>query len=646
MAILDNSKREASSPSTPRRAKKSLFSFSKTNSSLSNYSSHLPPPTPSHTLSQSIMEENIDNAETIIKKWDPKESSFEKFISLFQEDRKEAKEFIQCVKDLKRAMHFLVMEHSTSNKLVLAHNLMQTAMKRLEKEFYQILSTNKEHLDPESVSKSSQSSHLSQSISVDSQEDETGSENDIQAAVESISEVERLSVLAMSDLNLIADCMVGSGYAKECVKIYKIFRKSIVDEGLYRLGIESRSSAHINGKNSDALEHQVKHWINAVKVGVKTFFYGERFLCDHVFSTSNTIRETCFTDIAKEGGINLFRFPEVIAKSKKSPENIFLLMDLHETISELLPEIESIFSYESISTVKMQALSILHKLKASIQTTLSDFESSIQKNSLRTPVPGGGIHPLTNSALDYVCSLANYSGVLSDIICDSAPAAQSPFPESYFDSPSANETPTSAVSARLAWIILVLLCKLDSKAKLYNDIALSYLFLANNLQFVIEKVRKSVLKCLLGDDWISKLERKVKLYATNYENVAWNKVFLCLPESLDPSVSPDIIKEHFRKFNTAFDESYQKQKSWVVPDGKLRDEIKVSIARKLVPAYRDFYDYYMIVLSGEKNLEVLVRFSPDNIGNYLSDLFHETLPLGSLLSASTLPNSCVWHCLS
>lgn len=646
MAILDMSKREPSSPSTPQRAKKSLFSFAKTNSSLSSFSSHIPPQKPSQTFSRSMMEENIDIADTIIEKWDHKDSSYEKFSSLFQEDRKEAKEYIQCVKDLKKAMHFLVTQHSTCNKLVLAQNLMQKAMKRLEKEFYQILSTKKEHLDPESVSKSSRSSHLSRTISVDSEES-TDSGNEIQhAGAESISEAERLSVLAMSDLKMIADCMIGSGYAKECWKIYRIIRKSIVDEGLYRLGIESRSTTYVNAMKPNVLEHQVKHWINASKIAVKTLFYGERFLCDHVFSASKTISETCFTDLAKEAGVNLFKFPLLVAKTKKSTEKIFLLLELHEAITELLPEIESIFSYDSISAVKVQVLSILNKHKISVLNILSDFELSIQRNSLKTPVPGGGIHPLTNSVSDYLASLASYNGVLSDIISDST---QSIFPETYFDNQSINETSkNSSVSAKLAWIVIVLLCKLDSKAELYNDIALSYLFLANNIQFVVERVRTtSTLKVILGDEWILNLERKVNLYSKKYENVAWTKVFMCLPESLDPSISSDTIKEHFKRFNESFEETYRRQKKWVVPNGTLRDEIKVSIARKLVPVYRDFYDYYMAVLSGQKDLEVLVRFSPDNIGNFLSDLFHENVRSGSLLSSSsTLPNSCVWQCIS
>ncbi|KAI5659892.1 hypothetical protein M9H77_28685 [Catharanthus roseus] len=646
MAILETTPRkETAMPTTPRktgRAMAAFFSFNhKTTSSVSSFSNYLSPPTPTHTFSESMMEENIENAEEMIMKWDPKGSSFTKFVSLFQEDRKEAKEFIKCVKGLRRAMHFLISEHSGSSKLVLAQNLMQIAMKRLEKEFYQILSANREHLNPESVSSRSSRLSLTESSNSDD-ENEAGSDEQIRAAGESISEVERLSVIAMSDLRLIAECMVSSGYGKECINIYKKIRASIVEETLYRLGIERYSSSQINKLNPEALDNQIKVWLNAVRIAVTTLFHGERFLCDHVFAISDSIRESCFTDISKDGAVNLFRFPEIVAKGKRSPEKVFMLMSLYEAISEVWPEIESIFSFQSVLSVKIQALSSLDKLGDSVQTIIIEFESSIQKNSSRIAVPGGGIHPLTNSVMSYVSLLANYSSVLSDIfLAGSASPTQMPFPESYFESPDPHEADASAVSVRLAWIILVLLCKLDRKAEIYNDIALSYLFLANNLHFVLENVRTTNLKILLGDHWVAKLERKVKLYAQNYESMAWNKVFSCLPEKSQATISPDMVMTHFQQFKTAFEAAYNKQISWMVPDAKLRDEIKVSIARKLVPAYREFYNTHLTTLMGKGNSEVLLRFSPDNIGNYLSDLLHGNEVPGDSSTSNSQTSRCL-----
>lgn len=631
-----------------------LFSSHKTLSSLSSFSSPRTPSTPSspafsHTFSEATMDENIANAATMIRKWDMNSPSITKLTSLFLHNRKEAKEFLKCVKDLRCAMHYLVSEHSTSDKLVLAQTLMQTAMKRLEHEFYQTLSRNRDELDPESISLG-RSSDCSSSYVGD--EDEAGSEDDdeLRRTGETLTKMERISQLAMADLKAIADIMIGSGYGKECIKIYKLARKSIVDEGLYQLGIEHFKASRVQKMNWEALEHMIKNWLTAVKIAVKTLFSGEKFLCEHVFSASHKIREACFCDITQEEALNLFKFPELVAKSKKSPERIFQLMELHNTLNVLFPEIELMFNYEATSAVKLQALSSMHKLGDSVRVIISDFESTVHKDSSKTLAVGGGIHQLNRSAMSYITSLGEHGNILADIVADHPAPCASAFPESYFGSPSSHNSPESAVSLHLAWLILVLLCKLDRKAALYKDVALSYLFLANNLQFIIERVRASVLKHLLGDDWLRIHTKKLKQYALNYETMAWNKVFSSLLEKSSSPLPPEVAKNCFQRFNAAFEEAYVKQTSWIVPNRKLRDELKVSIAKKLAPAYREFYNEHQGMLSGEKDLEVLLRFEPEDLENYLSDLFHGSSVLGSSSSGSfssvsspRSPKGCISH---
>ncbi|XVE69040.1 hypothetical protein DITRI_Ditri09bG0117800 [Diplodiscus trichospermus] len=593
---------------------------------------------PTQTLSESMVEESIENAEATITKWDANASSLTRITPLFHRNRKDAKEYLKSVRDLRRAMHFLVSQSSYSEKLILAHKLMQMAMKRLEKEFYQILSSNHEQLDPESVS--SLSSDGSGSFD-DEHELVSEDEAELKKAGESITEVERVSALAMSDLQAIAECMSSCGYGKECVKIYKLFRKSIVNRGLYLLGIEKFKSSQINKMHWEALENMIKNWLNAVKIAVKTLFNGEKILCDHVFSASETIRDACFVEITMEGAKNLFRFPELVAKNKSVPERIFRLIELHEAISELWPEIETIFNVELTSAIKLQALSSLHKVGDSVCTILTNFGSSIQKDSSKSLVPGGGIHQLTRSAMSYISSLADYGGMLSNIVADHPPPGNSPLPESYFENQTSIDNRKPAVSLHLAWLILVLLCKLDRKAELYKDVSLSYLFLANNLQFIMDQVYTGNLKYLLGEEWVSRHTKKVKQYALSHESVAWNKVFSALPERTSAGLSPEAVKGCFKRFHSAFEEAYTKQILWLVQDRKLRDELKVSIARKLVPAYRDFYETHLMTLSGERNLEELVRIPPDDLGNYLSDLFHGTPFSSSSLLSSSHSRGCL-----
>lgn len=577
------------------------------------------------SFTETTLERIIESATMMIMKWDPDSSTFAKVTSMFYENKREAMQFLKSVNDLQKAMHLMVSDESGSEKLIHAQSLMQIAMKRLQKEFYQILSMNRAHLDPESVStRSSRTSTRSSmsdldddgSLSLDHQED------DARAAGDSITEVEEVSTIVMGDLRSIADCMISAGYAKECISIYKIIRKSIIDEGIYKLGVERVSSSQINKMDWEVQDIKIKNWLEAVKVSMRTLFAGERILCDDVFASSVSIRESCFTDISKEGATLLFGFPELVVKSKKSPtEKIFRLLDMYTAIAGNWQEIESIFSFESTSTVRLQALNSLIKISESVRAMIFEFESSIQKDSSKVTVPGGGLHPLTSHTMNYLSLLADYSNILADISGDWPPPLKSSVTESFFDFQDSGDAPAPVINLHVAWLILVLLCKLDGKAKRYKDVSMSYLFLANNLQHVISKVRTSNLQYLLGEEWIGKHEAKVKQFAGNYERLAWGEVFKSLPENLTVAITPGQAKDYFRKFNSSFEQTYKKQSSCIVPDPKLRDELKGSIAGKLVTVYREFYKKHRNTV-GETSAGVFVRYAPEDVENYLSDLFY------------------------
>lgn len=596
---------------------KEFFGFSHSSSSKSLHSSssfpssarRRPPPASNDSSESAAMEEAITNSEPIITKWDPDSSEFNRITFLFRHGRAEADEFLNSVNDLRRAMDFFISENSTSTVLVPAQKLMQAAMRRLEKEFYQILSENRQNLDPESIS--------GRSSDRSTADGETGGD--------SVSDVDRVS----ADLKSIADCMIDSGYGKECVKIYTVIRKSIVDETLYRLGTEKFKLSRIQRWNWDSVEHVVKNWMNSIKFAVNTLFRGEKILCDHVFSRSEKIRESCFSEITKDGAITLFKFPELVAKGKKDSDKIFLLLELYDANSDVLPEIEVIFDSVSTSAIKAQAQTSMTKLADSIRDILCEFESTIQKDSSKTPAPGGGIHPLTRSAMSYISSLGDYAVTLSDILS----AGNSQIPASYVETHAAADALSSPVAAQVGWLILVLLCKLDTKAELYRDVSLSYLFLTNNLNFIVKTVTATNLKMLVGGEWVANHASKMKLYAANYEATAWNRVMASLPERGSPDVgSPETAKEGFKKFNAAFEEAYRKQTSWRVEDGKLRDELKMSIAKKVLPMYREFYEGCVEKVGVERGV---LRFSPDDLGNYLSDLFHGVSSSGSSSSLSS-----------
>ncbi|CAI9783225.1 unnamed protein product [Fraxinus pennsylvanica] len=595
-----------------------------TSTSTSPSVSHFPLPSrfgfsPSKpSFSESVMNRTLEMADPIIMKWNPETTTFAKVTSLFYDNRKEAFDFVKWVKNLQKAMQLFITGNSNSEKLVGAQNLMQIAMKRLQKEFYQILSMNRAHLDPESVSTRSSRTSIHSSISDYGDEDD----DDIRIVKESITEVEDASSIAMADLKLIADCMISCGYAKECLKIYTIIRKSIVDEGIFKLGVEKFSASKVHKMDWNALELRINNWLNAVRTAVKTLFNGEKILCDHVFASSDSIRESCFNEITKEGAMILFGFPQNVAKnSKKSPEKVFRILDMYTGISDRWPEIDSIFSFSSTTTIKSRALTSLVSLGEYVRTALYVFESDILKDSSKSPVAGAGIHNLTIDVMNYLSALSDYSNILSDILVDSPPPVNNSEPESYFGFTDSVESPAQPITRHMAWLILVLLRKLDVKAKYYKDVSLSYLFLANNLQYVVVKVRASNIKNLLGDDWLSKHDSKVQQFAATYERLGWSLVTNSLPRDPMAVRTREQVKEIFKKFNSLFDQVYRKQSVCVVLDSKLRDVIKLRLARKIFRGYQAFYNAHSVSMQRERNSTTVVRFAPEDVGHRLSSLF-------------------------
>jgi exocyst complex protein 7 len=60
----------------------------------------------------------------------------------------------------------------------------------------------------------------------------------------------------------------------------------------------------------------------------------------------------------------------------------------------------------------------LIKLSEALHTMLTEFETTIQKESLKIVVPNGWVHPLTRYVMNYVSFLTNYSGTLAGIVAD------------------------------------------------------------------------------------------------------------------------------------------------------------------------------------------------------------------------------------
>lgn len=72
---------------------------------------------------------------------------------------------------------------------------------------------------------------------------------------------------------------------------------------------------------------------------VKLLFAAEKKICDQILDGVESLRDQCFGEVTVNSVAVLLSFGEAIAKSKRSPEKLFVLLDMYEIMRELQPEV-------------------------------------------------------------------------------------------------------------------------------------------------------------------------------------------------------------------------------------------------------------------------------------------------------------------
>ncbi|XP_073014038.1 exocyst complex component EXO70A1-like isoform X2 [Typha latifolia] len=418
-------------------------------------------------------------------------------------------------------------------------------------------------------------------------------------------------------LHDLAQQLIQAGYQQQCFKIYRDARASTLESSLWKLGVEKLSKDDVQKMQWEALEAKIGNWIHFMRIAVKLLFAGERKVCDQIFDGINFQKDQCFALVTVNSVATLLSFGEAVAKSKRSPEKLFVLLDMYEIMHELQSEFEVIFEGKACSEMRESALSLTKRLAQTAQETFGDFEEAVEKDASKTTVQDGTVHPLTSYVINYVKFLFDYQTTLKQLFQE-------------FETRNETDSQLAIVTMR---IMQALQSNLDGKSKQYRDPALTYLFLMNNIHYMVRSVRRSEAKDILGDDWIQRHRRIVQQNANQYKRVAWAKILQTLSVqgmntgSLgaegggSSGASRATIKERFKSFNFQFEELHQKQSQWTVPDQELRESLRLAVAEVLLPAYRSFIKRFGPLVENGKNPQKYIRYNPEELDRLLGEFF-------------------------
>ncbi|KAA8517253.1 hypothetical protein F0562_017495 [Nyssa sinensis] len=399
---------------------------------------------------------------------------------------------------------------------------------------------------------------------------------------------------SISDLRTIAERMNSAGHLRDCVKVYKSVRKSFLDENLRRLGIEKLSINEVRRLEWGVLEAQIGQFIRAALICVRILFPSEKQLCEQIFEGLGTgTADACFTEMVKDRAIQLFNFAEAIGKSRRPPQRLFKILEVHKKLSDLLPYIDSAFRSKSLRSVFDHAAGILPQLAESARRILLGFENDVLHELSDFVHHRGGIHPTTKYVMNYIIHMSHFKETLTKLII-SMPSKEENRRYSNdltildIEEIAQFERERNALPAHLIWIIHILQLKLKIKSKSYNDTSLALLFMMNNVHYVVQKIQESpVLGEMIGDDYLEKLADFVRQGVTAYQTSTWEAIFHCLrDEGANQSRKNCSLGQRLKTFNAMFEEVHRTQATWSVPDLRLRKELRDSILAELIPAYR------------------------------------------------------------
>ncbi|WOG85590.1 hypothetical protein DCAR_0104781 [Daucus carota subsp. sativus] len=416
-------------------------------------------------------------------------------------------------------------------------------------------------------------------------------------------------------LQNIAERLNSTGCLGDCIEAYKISRKSAVDARFLRFGFGKWSIDDLQGLDSEEFTANIRLWIQTARKFYNSFFPGERQYYEQIFGgVSSVTYDNCFLPIVKEVAIELNNFANAVS-SIASFQKLFAVLDLYKALSVLIPEIRNMFSTKLSAYISQGAIKTIENLATLVRQLFSSFEDTVLNERLNTLTRDGSIHSLTKYAMNYVTSISQYEELLKSIIL-SGPIESVGY---QLDEQSLEDSGKSPLQLHLIWIMISLRINLEGKSRCHEHSSLRYVFIMNNVNYVIKTIIGSPeLLELIGKEYVLKLSKDVIQATHFYSSSMWPRLLYCLRDprlsnkfTFYDKLSKDSLKDRFKAFNTTFEEVCQTT-SFVL-DIQLRDQLHKFILRKLLPAYKCFLEKYGSHTLSKRYKEKYIKYSPEDL---------------------------------
>ncbi|KAF3336484.1 exocyst complex component EXO70A1-like protein [Carex littledalei] len=429
--------------------------------------------------------------------------------------------FIEAMDQLLRILQFFNSRKSyktSESTLLHVNSLLDDAAKMAETEFNKMLIALSKPVDPMSSFKclpSKANAHAVLTTDIDnssnsSRRDEL--ETNISQEAPAYILLTLISSRYIPQLHNLAVRLVLAGHHIDA-------RANALQQSLYGLGVQKIGTDELQKMQWESIQAKFPTWIDLMRIinyckfanfiFVKLLFAGRK-LCDEVLQRiEKPFLDRCFVEATSSSLATLLSFGEAVVKIKKTPDKLYMLLDVYETMCELQPE--AMFVSNEHNKI-MQWFFVRTRLVTVSAEILLGFRELIVKDPTTNLFPDGGVHPLSRYTMNYLKFLLDHQAALTQILLE-------------------YKTGDQEEGLQFGPIILRILQALQSsveaKSKHYKDQGQSHLFLVNNIHYMVTSVHKTeAAKELLGDDWTQRQRRVVQLNANQYRRLSWAKFLI------------------------------------------------------------------------------------------------------------------------
>ncbi|XP_006635238.1 exocyst complex component 7 isoform X2 [Lepisosteus oculatus] len=395
----------------------------------------------------------------------------------------------------------------------------------------------------------------------------------------------------------------------------------------------------LEGKD-DVLDIEIDSYMHCISAFVKLAQSEYQLLTDiipehHQKKTFDSLIQEALDNLMLEGDNIVSAARRAIMRHDYSA--VLTIFPILKHLKQTKPEFDQVLQGTAAST-KNKLPTLITSMETTGAKALEEFADSIKNDPDKeyNMPKDGTVHELTSNAILFLQQLLDFqetAGAMlaSQVLGDTYNIPLDPRETSSSASSYSSEFSRRLLSTYICKVLGNLQLNLLSKSKVYEDQALSAIFLHNNYNYILKSLEKSELIQLVSvtqkkaeASYRELIEQQIQ----NYQR-SWLKVIENLTDRNIPVFQPgaklkdkerQMIKDKFKGFNDGLEELCKIQKIWAIPDKEQRDAIRQAQKRMVSEAYKTFLQRYANI-AFTKNPEKYHKYKPEQVEEMIEKLF-------------------------